>query len=136
MGFGYYYARYSEEEPGRRNLFLSVLIGYIVLTIEMLLIRQIPAPMEGNYDFLLGNLIVTPPIFLLVLQCKVKENISTVFLRKASSCIYFTHMAILSAVNFVFDIAFGYKYILVVVLVTVCAYVVYKWNNKYVNMIT
>lgn len=136
VGHGFYYARYVERETSKRKIISAVFVGYLILTAEMMLIKRIPSPMEGHYDFLLGNLFICIPMFLLILQCKVSDHIDTKFFRKASSCIYFSHMMVVMGLSMLLDIYWLYIYVLAVIITTVGAYIVYKWNNKYVNMVT
>lgn len=136
VGLGYYIGRYVEKTISKKKLILQILIGYIVISTEIMIVNNIPKCLEGNYDYLLGSLIISPALFLLILQCNVPDKISTDFFRKASSCIYFSHMLVISGVNLLFDLPLTVQYLLVIMIVTIGSVIIYKWNNKYINMIT
>lgn len=137
VAIGYYFGNYKEKEANIKRSWMQLLIGYIVLAAELAAIGLVlPKTLQGNYDFLLGILIIVPALFELVQKCKVSDNISTGFMRKASSAIYFSHMAVISAVHIMFRTHYIVEFLLVAVLVTLGSYIVYKWNNKYINLIT
>lgn len=137
VAIGYYFGAYKEKETKVQKSWLQLLIGYVVLAVELAaILLVIPDCLQGNYDYLLGILIIVPALFELVQKCKIPDDISTGFVRKASSTVYFSHMAVISGVHIIFKTHFAVEFVIAAVLVTLGAYIVYKWNNKYINLIT
>ena len=71
----------------------------------------------------------------LALQIDISHVGDTNFFRKTSSFIYFAHMLVVRAVWYVVEISPLINLGLSMLGVTVAAYIVYRLNNKWINML-
>lgn len=137
VSIGYLFGRYKDEIklPGVKKSLVLGVIGYIIINVEMYILLHLPIVENNNFDFLAGYLLVCPAIFFLTAQIEMNCFKSTAFFRKTSSFIYFSHMLVLVITRTVSDLPVLGTWLVATVGVTLGAYIVYKWNNKYINMI-
>ena len=111
-------------------------ISYVLLIIEILLIKNYNYKDDGSL-YLMFLLLITS-MFTFLLQFKTKFD--TTKLRNYSTGLYFMHYFIIGNLNVIeslLNISIGHIYIFIIVLFMslVLLTILYKMNNKYINMV-
>lgn len=147
FSFGYYIRQYGIPKPLRKkkNCIIAAVAFYVLLFAELLLVSKLlPEPIDGSYKFFVFLPFFEISLLCLLLQTEIRLNFDAKILRKLSTGIYFSHVAVYSSVYIISGVLYHFGIIphpfnntivfaSTAVLTTAIALVVYKIDNKYLN---
>lgn len=147
FSFGYYIRLYGMPKLLRKknSCIAAAVISYVLLFTELTLITKLlPEPIDGSYKFFIFLPFFEISLLCLLLQTEIRLSFDAKILRKLSTGIYFSHVAVYSSIYIISGVLYHFGIIsenlnnttvffATAVLTTAIAVAVYKIDNKYLN---
>lgn len=143
---GYYIGRYGIPKFFQKRGICIGLFSFalVIQLVEILYLKDKPNTFSGGWSYYFSLPLLVSSLLCLLLQLNLKFNINTVYLRKLSTGIYFSHLVIIVCVSTLSGVLWHFNviennfntvimFILVSIISTVFTMVVIKLNNKWLN---
>lgn len=137
VSVGMYISKLSDEgKISYKKNNIIFIVSYILLIIEILLTKNYVH--RDDHSLFLMFIILIPSLFIFLSQFNLKMN--TIKFRNYSTGIYFSHRFVLASVQFILGmlnitISNLLLFIIVLSIVLIILTILYKINNKYINLV-